>query len=50
MVKKIRVGFIGSYSADAIILANNEAEAKRKFAKKHNVVVSSYIVVRRRKK
>lgn len=49
MGKKYRVGFVGSQSADETINAKTEAEAKRKFAKKHNVAVSSYIVIRRKR-
>ena len=50
MVKKYRIGFVGSYSADKTISANNVKEAKKKFAKSHNVAVSSYIVSRKRRK
>ena len=47
--KNYKVGFVGSYSADETISAETEAQAKRKFADKHNVAVSSYIVIRRKK-
>jgi hypothetical protein len=50
MKKKYKVGFVGSYSADKVITAETEREAKRKFADEHNVVVSNYIVVRRKKR
>ena len=47
--KNYKVGFVGSYSADEIISSETEAQAKRKFADKHNVAVSGYIVIRRKK-
>ncbi len=46
--KKYKVGFVGGRSADEIITADSEIHAKRKFADKHNVGVSSYIVIRRK--
>jgi len=46
--KKYKIGLIGSNSADEIIYAETTAKAKRKFADKHNIVVSSYIVARRK--
>jgi hypothetical protein len=44
MVKKYRVGWIGANSDDQIISTDTMKEAKKIFASKMGVQVSSYIV------
>jgi len=48
-MNKYKIGFIGGNMSDEIIIADSERHAKRIFADKHNVIVSSYIVTRRHK-
>ena len=46
-MNKYKIGFVGSGAEDEIISAETQKKAKRKFADKHNVVLSSYIVAKR---
>ena len=45
--KNFRVGFVGAKYSETI-KALTEKEAKRKFADKHNIGVSNYIVIKRK--